>query len=460
MKGIFDELTKHLKVQKAEAEVLRQQFTAATTSTIETDERLSAKLESCLEEERQQAAADRQTLISQITGLIQANSAAQEQRFSTRISGIRDEMATARLDLNAAEQKYCSSMDQWSRKEDSLADEVLKSREALKKKLQKDWDTVEKHSTSIEATTKSVHGETVRIVEAQMRDMAVQMQALDDFVTRARNHNDKHQTSQSRLFEKLSSNVTDAYSSTDRSLNTFKDTLKALETDLAAHQSSLTSLPDTLSSVAKPLSDLRETINSAAITEYTTTGATPQKTTYSYPTTLPRTKPHAELLGKVAPTELQENPLLDVPDLLSEAAPFSPSKANIYNDPFAAPSSSTRPATVDGPGLREVSINVAPSSPVRRSDPLVSSVALSKGLPEDRQNKTEDLSKTLALASSLMGPPPLKRVATDTNGVGMGSKLPKGTRRAEGRENAPPVVADFSKSLGSGRRLRSGNRGS
>ena len=51
-------------------------------------------------------------------------------------SGIRDEMAAARSELQSAERKYNAAMDQWSKKEDGVVDEVLKSRDTLKKKLQ------------------------------------------------------------------------------------------------------------------------------------------------------------------------------------------------------------------------------------------------------------------------------------------------------------------------------------
>ena len=463
MKSIFDELTKHLNVQRAEAEALQQQLTAATTLATESDERLSSKLEACLQEERQQATLDRESLVSQITTLIHTSGTAQEQRFSGKINGIRDEMATARLELRAAEQKYSVSMDQWSSKENDLVEEVLKSRETLKKKLQSDWETVEKHSTSIEGTTKSVHGETVRIVEAQMRDMAAQMQALDDFVTRARNHNDRHQASHSKLFERLSSRVYESYDSAKRNLQNGKESLNAFEADVQAQSASIVNLPSAIaSSVQQPLTDLRQDITSAPLTEYIVTGTTPQKTTYTYPRSLPRTRPHNEILGKASGQDIS---VIDVPDLLEESAPLSPSKASVYTDnqpgDFDA-ASSIRPATADSNrSLREVSINVGLSSPIRRSDPGNASSNPISASSVDRQNKTEDLSKSLSLASGLMGPPPLKRLATDTNGI-VGSKLPKGMKGgsncAEGRENVAPV--NFSASLGNGRRLRSNAHGS
>jgi kinesin family protein 11 len=56
-------------------------------------------------------------------------------------------------------------------------------------------------------TTKSVHAETVRIVDEQMKDIETQMSALDDFVTRARSQNAQHHDSHAQSLQKLSATV-------------------------------------------------------------------------------------------------------------------------------------------------------------------------------------------------------------------------------------------------------------
>jgi kinesin family protein 11 len=77
----------------------------------------------------------------------------------------------------------------------------LRSCETLKSKLKEGWvvcrasmyigailtltQAANKHNASLQSATKSVHAETICIVDEQMKDVSLQMQALDDFVTRA-----------------------------------------------------------------------------------------------------------------------------------------------------------------------------------------------------------------------------------------------------------------------------------
>ena len=91
-----------------------------------------------------------------------------------------------------AAETYSEGMTAWNEKEDELLARVTKSKEALKAKLQDDWQHAAARSTSIQETTKSVQAETVRVVEEQMEDLHEQMTSLDDFVTRARSQNAEH----------------------------------------------------------------------------------------------------------------------------------------------------------------------------------------------------------------------------------------------------------------------------
>ena len=418
-KNIFDELVKHINTQKAEAEELRTQLTTATTAAVLADEQMSQKLTACLEEERRQAASDRHNLVAQITHLINATGSTQEDRMTAKIDGLRTEMSNARSQLRSAETSYSNSMDLWSKKETLLVEEVLKSRETLKGKLKTDWTSVNEHNASIQATTRSVHEETVCIVEAQMKDMATQMKALDDFVTRARSQNDAHHTSHVKSLQRLASSVTKAYVQADDSLRSTEGRIHALETDMSGHGDALSNnLPTLASAVMEPLSELRESMQDANMTEYQTTGDTPKKTQYIYPANLPRTAPHDVVLNR--PNRALSHS--DLPDIVP-----SPSKAHIFAD---APDrdASARPATSDG-GLREITTNLAAAP--RASEPLISAKEV--------------------LSQSLMGPPPFKRHATE-------SKLPKSGKphRFDGRENERP---QFSASVGSGRRLRSSPKG-
>ena len=105
----------------------------------------SSLLEACLTEERHQASADRQNLLSQITSLINASGEAQDTRLTTKIDAIQQTITSSTSQFEAANAKYAEGMDTWNQKENSLVDEVVSSRDHLKAKMQQDWTVSEEH---------------------------------------------------------------------------------------------------------------------------------------------------------------------------------------------------------------------------------------------------------------------------------------------------------------------------
>lgn len=263
-----------------------------------------------------------------------------------------------------------------------------------------------------------------------MKDVASQMQALDDFVTRARSHNERHHETHLQSLQGLSSIVKQSYNGLGNRLTTVHDRVLFLEGVVTTGTSALeASLPPLASAIQIPLSDLRQEIAGAPMKEYSPTGETPQKTQYVFPTTLPRTEPHDRILAKLSRPSSSSSP---------SHIPASPNKPVIYNDipPVTLPQPSSARLVEDEVkpiGLREIDLNITANA--RHSDPTPSF--------------SSPIAKLLSADSISMGPPPLKRQAT------MESKLPQklgsSTKAAavlklEGRENAPP---------GTGRRLRS-----
>ena len=454
-KNLFEDLLRHLNLQKVEAEELREQLTRATTTAIEADERFSQKLQQFLDEERQHSALDQQNLLAQITAMVKANGAKQEERLTQQAADMLALQASARSDLQTAAQRYGAGMDAWGAREAALADEAARAREALKGKLQRDWTAATERNAAIRTSTRAVHAETVRIVDAQMLDVAAQMRALDDFVTRARAHNENHHAAHGRTLGGLVATVAEARDAEEKRLETSRARVELFDSEVSDGTAALhAAVPPLTSLLSEPLSTLRDMIHSAPLTEYRPTGETPQKTTYAYPRTLPRTAPHPHLLSRTphSHTATLTSSLTDLPSPPSGThptpAPLSPSKAAVYTDSppitqqgtVAAPNSapSSRPTTSDG-GLREVPVNV-------------NAGASAKG--EKAGDEREKLSVSVGPGAG-MGPPPLKRVATE-------SRLPRGAggkggaARAEGRENVPVGVAD-----GGGRRrvLRSSVHG-
>lgn len=314
------------------------------------------------------------------------------------------------------------------------------------------FQAINQHNTSIQTTTKAVHEETVRIVDAQMKEMASQMQALDDFVTRARSQNERHHKTHLQSLQGLSSIVHQSCTGLGDRFTHEQDRVRFLEGVAVSETSALeASLPPLTSSIQIPLSDLRQEIAGAPLKEYSPTGETPQKTQYIFATTLPRTEPHDRILAKLSRPSSSSSSF-------SSCVPASPNKTIIYNDippvPLPPPSSAplldhepeVKPTTT---GLREIDLNITANT--RHSDPSLTSSSSPVAKLRSMDNNSGVIS---------MGPPPLKRQATTTE-----SKLPQklgtstraaaaaaaaataGLLKLEGRENAPLG--------GSGRRLRS-----
>lgn len=99
----------------------------------------SSRLDACLKEQRSEAAAERQEMLSQITDLINKSSEKQESRWESKINKIRDDIQVSSSTFQKADDRYNESMDVWAGKGNQLVEEVLKSRETLKSKMKKDW---------------------------------------------------------------------------------------------------------------------------------------------------------------------------------------------------------------------------------------------------------------------------------------------------------------------------------
>jgi kinesin family protein 11 len=136
---MFEELIKHINSQKTEADDLRQQLAVASAVAMEANTAASTQLDSLLTEEREQASADRQNLLSQITSLIAAQGDAQDSRLRTKINKVQNDIKASQDVFEASRAKYSEGMDSWNDKEIKLVGEVLRSRETLKSKLKEDW---------------------------------------------------------------------------------------------------------------------------------------------------------------------------------------------------------------------------------------------------------------------------------------------------------------------------------
>ena len=390
----------------------------ATNSAVQTEQAVASKLETALQQERAKAKQERQQLLSQITHLIDESAEQQESRWASQIESIKGEVTDSATALTHSRLSHSEGMATWSKKESTFVDDILKSRETLKIKMKEDWRAVNDHNLSIQSTTKSVHQETIRIVDAQMNDIATQMKALDDFVTRARSQNEQHHRSHLSTLQSLASNVHQSYDSIGGHFVSNHDRVRNIGSDISAQGKDMAATLPTLDLALKePLAHLRADVSATSLQDYVPTGRTPKRIQYNHPTVLPRTEPnHSAFPVPPSPNR-------------------SPSKAPIFTDHPSSDTSSTSPSknSADNTAsLREISLNVG----LNRTHSDTAMI-----IPRD--GKTEG---AVSLSASMNGMPPLKRQATE-------SKLPMKLRG--GGAVARAEKENLGASLGSGRRLRS-----
>ncbi|EFQ25620.1 kinesin motor domain-containing protein [Colletotrichum graminicola] len=421
-KGIFEDLMTHITTQRSESDRLRQQLQNATDTIVEQNEDISSQMQRVLDEERKQAAQDRRNLLAQITTLINAQAETQESRLAEKTAHLQKSVLDSNDSLQGNMAQYSEDMEVWDEKEGQFLDDMAKSRDAMKSKLKDDWSTAEEHSTAIQATTKSVHAETVRVVDEQLKDLDVQMEALDDFVTRARSENASHHERHGESVQGLSSTVEKSFDSIARHFKSTFDRVKDLgeemETETGEMQQGLNPLTQQLS---KPLAALREDIESTTIQEYRPTGETPVKVQYQYPTNLPRTEAHEALLAELGegatPTKAGSDPAVFSDNENDMPPPRSPPARASTRMSALSMISEMPPFNMS---LREVNPNTAGSVGY---DPSASIMSINEHTAPLLFNKRASARHVVA------------------KGRKQSSLLP-----IEGRENVPP--ASFSSSLG------------
>lgn len=101
---------------------------------------LARRIQDVVEEERAQAAEDRQQLMAQIGALVSAQAEAQENRLAEKAALLSKGLTDASSTLEASVERYDQSMEAWDKKEGRLLEDVKGSRDTLKTRLQDDWN--------------------------------------------------------------------------------------------------------------------------------------------------------------------------------------------------------------------------------------------------------------------------------------------------------------------------------
>ncbi|KAI8624086.1 kinesin-domain-containing protein [Xylariaceae sp. FL1651] len=431
-KAVFEELVGHIIAQRKESDGLREQLQGASDTIIQSNASISAQIQGVINEERKQAAEERRNLLAQITTLINSQAEVQESRLANKAVFIQQSVKENNTVLEGSMAQYAIGMDSWNTREGQFLDKIAASRETLKTKLKDDWTAANAHSTSIQDTTKSVHAETVRVVDEQMRDLDEQMTSLDDFVTRARSQNAQHDAQHSESLRCLSSTVEDSYANIGDDFRKTCSRVEGLGFDMDADiKTAEAALEPIHINVCKPLADLREDISSTVIQEYRPTGETPQKTTYEYPTELPRTKAPMSLKARFngEPSPSKASIFADADPTLPENR--SPSRLVPSDDAAAlAAPSAERERTLLSVSLRELHPNVNGNTGLpsldSRANATVHGFSASIG-PGSLMGVEADIPEDMTM-------PLFKKSKTARSRAG------KQTLSVEGRENLPPLA--------------------
>ncbi|EAW20878.1 putative kinesin family protein (BimC) [Aspergillus fischeri NRRL 181] len=459
LKSMFEDMVAHVNSQKAEIHQLRLQLQEANQQSVEANRRASAHLAQTMEEENAHAEAERDHLMSQIRSLIEESRQRQFGRLKGRVECVRTDIMSSGDSLEQATAHYDRQVDEWVFKSEQFAKDVIASRDEFKTKMQHDWETFDQRNASIQKVTESVHEETVRIVDAQMKDMSRQMGALDDFVAKARAQNGQYCDAHMTSLKSMASNAQQSYAAYEEHLASSRDRITCLQEDANQQMEGLQELTLPLSDeVQKPLSELRTNMRERPLQEYIPTGITPQKRRYEYPTTLPRTEAHDALVKRMRTSkELEALPFSNAEpsasvSSLDSSTRGTPSKGFVYHDVEDEVGAQQPPSTTATPsntGLREVDANiVAKQLACDTDDDSTATQSKSSIAANGRASLSTDKPAGIEEADA----PPAKRHCS-SSGV-TDNKLPqkmltkKMAGMMEGRENVPLPGSR-------GRRLRS-----
>lgn len=139
-KAIFEDIMKHVESQKTEIDHLRIQLLEANRRALESNQSSVKELERVLEDENKAAESDRADLLSQISLLIEASTKKQASRLKGRVDNVTSDMKTSADHLRKATDEYEVGMDQWANQESQMMENVINSKEAVKRRMQEDWE--------------------------------------------------------------------------------------------------------------------------------------------------------------------------------------------------------------------------------------------------------------------------------------------------------------------------------
>ncbi|KAF3903969.1 hypothetical protein ABW21_db0209337 [Orbilia brochopaga] len=298
-KGMFDSCSKHVAMQNQKANELKLEVEVANKAAIAAQNSASDTVAAVLAEESQKAAQERQQLLAQITQLITTNALEQDRRLAQKMGSVQTSLTVSSDRLSSATSTICNGMNQWAESEESFKQELSNTRDNIKKRLQSDAMTAETKTASIQNTANTIHAETIQLVNAQMKSVAVNMQTLDEFVTRAREQNERHHRLRVTSLDSVAEQVKTSTSAVRYNVDDVKQAVEDVNTDvLASNSKAKNALEPFNVHSARLLAGLRGQIEMAVYRDYVPTQTTPKKREYPFSTDIPRTATREQILAE------------------------------------------------------------------------------------------------------------------------------------------------------------------
>ena len=441
-KTLFDDLTKQLSGQRQENDRLRRELQIANRTNIEASLAASDRLQAGLEEERQASQTERQQLKDQILALIDASAAKQDERMSSTVLQTQTHIVQSTEAFEEAEKSYSEGMDGMATRDEELMSKITKSRDDLKTRMKKDWTSINARNAAIQLSTKAVHEETVKVVDAQLGEMATQMSALDQFVTRARSQNDQIHEQHISGCHNLSQQASELHTDFGTFVAEREDALNHFSEGQSTAHTELPSIVEGLvNDVLTDTHTLKNQFSDAALQEYQPTGQTPQKTDYLFPTELPETANHKSIIARMR----------GLPDPMAESKMSSASRSPAKSPKKQTSPRKGSPAKLNSPAKSKVYTDRLASSHAHpnMTEPLkeLKEIDINVVRPPSDESHTISFSRSTGVGSQ----PPLKRHAT----AGSVTESRLFGKIARSKAAVTPGVENLGQGFGPGRRLRS-----
>ncbi|KAH8657657.1 P-loop containing nucleoside triphosphate hydrolase protein [Xylariales sp. PMI_506] len=299
LKLMVGELVSQLDAQRCESNTLRQQLRDAAETMMEQNKAMSQKLQTVVEDERRQAATDRQDLLTQIACLINSQATVQESRLAEKTAAIQDGLDKSNTSLQGSINLYSDGVAALDTTTERLLDKMQKSSLNIYAQIENDRTTATNTNCSVQATAKKIHPAVVAITEEYTRELNAKSELVEGLVSRAQTTNSQNHNGSVQRLQSMTREAEISHMTTLEQFLADIERLRQLGSELdnkaAAIKCSVDAARDDL---CAPLSELRGEMARLQPKQYESTGMTPpKKRKYDFPTELPSTVPHETLLA-------------------------------------------------------------------------------------------------------------------------------------------------------------------